>query len=310
LSDYPENEFDLPKQLTLNDRLSRYSELKTKQLQIVDEIGNLGLKESADLAMKMATCGNWLTFRDYYTVGEVRLTGACFCKKHLTCQLCAVRRSAKLLQSTLPKFEHLLDSDTKLYPHLIVFTIKSGHDLAERLRHLESSWQKMRRRASMPDRYRNSFLRKTTGGILSIEATHNKKAGWHPHMNLLVLSPCKSFDWQAVKDEWLEITGDSKVVNFSTDAHSLTATIAETIKYVTKINDLSANRLWELQSVFKRRKTVRGFGCLHGLKMPDSLTDDVLADDLPYIEYVCRHLGADGYTIYSALESAASASAA
>ena len=306
--DPPDFRDEIRPEFSLKDRLDRYSDLKRKQLQVVAGLAELGIYQAGKLAVKMQDCGNWLTFRDYYTIGETRLIRACFCKKHLTCQLCAVRRAARFLQNTLPKFEFLIESES-LKPHLIVFTVKSGHDLKERLRHLESCWQKLRRRVSLQSQYPNTFLRAVRGGIKSVEVTWHAELGWHPHFNLLALSHNSSFDWAAVKAEWLEITGDSHVVNFSTDHYALTATMAETIKYVTKINDLSPEALWTLHEAFRGRRTIQGFGCLWGLSVPEKLTDDVLEGDLPYIDYICRHLGRDGYTIYKALESAVGAGA-
>lgn len=303
-----QNPPDDPERVTLQDRILRYSDLKRKQTETAAQLGQLGPKEAAALAARLAVCGTHLTFRDYYTVGQVKLTRACFCKKHTVCQLCAVRRSARFIEKTLPKLEHLIaDSPVPLYPHLIVFTVKNGPDLAERVRHLESAWQTLRARNKNRRDYPDTTLRGVVGGILSMEVT-NTGNGWHPHLNVLLLSCRASFDWATVKAEWESITGDSKVVNFSEDAYELAATLAETVKYITKFGDLSPEQLWEVHRVFAGRKTIRGFGKLHGLRVPDKLTDDVLAADLPYIEYVCRYLGRDGYTILSALRSAAGAS--
>lgn len=119
-----------------------------------------------------------------------------------------------------------------------------------------------------------------------------------------------SFDWAAVKDEWFEITGDSLVVHFSQDCQNLRSTLAETVKYVTKFSDLAPADLWTLHKALQRRRTLRGFGCLHNLHIPEKLTDAPLEADLPYIEYVCGYMGRDGYTILRALRSAAGASAA
>jgi hypothetical protein len=240
----------------------------------------------------------------------VKLTRACFCKKHTLCQLCAVRRSAKFLEQTLPKFETLIaDSDAPLFAHLIVLTIKNGDDLDERLRHLESSWQKLLRRKSKPSRYPRTLFRDVMGGIMSIEVT-NIGNGWHPHANVMLLSTQKSFDWSAAKAEWFSITGDSSVVNFSTDTGNLKATLAETIKYVTKFADLTPADLWILHRACLGKRLIRGFGKLWGLREPEKLTDELLDADLPFIEYVCRYLGTAGYGILSALQCAAGARAA
>jgi len=156
----------------------------------------------------------------------------------------------------------------------------------------------------MPSKYPHTFLRHVVGGIASTEITHTEE-GWHPHLNLLILTPQKSFTWAAVKQEWFDITGDSHVVNFSDDVYRLEATIAETVKYVTKFSDLTPEQLMTVYRALEGRRTIRGFGKLHALKVPSKLTDDVLSADLPYIEYICRYLGEAGYTIHQALRRAA-----
>jgi hypothetical protein len=57
----------------------------------------------AKMSVKLRTCGNYLLFRDYYTVGKVRLHAASFCKKHLLCPLCAIRRGAKMVKAYMDR---------------------------------------------------------------------------------------------------------------------------------------------------------------------------------------------------------------
>lgn len=302
--------YDDPPTQTVGDKILRYSQLKNAQAKLTDFLLAQHCEFATLAGTRLRDCGTWLTFRDYYTVQSVKLVGACFCKRHTLCQLCAVRRSAKFLQQTLPKFESLIaDSSVPLVPHLIVLTIKNGENLGERIRHLESSWQKLLRRKSKLSKYPKTLFRDVVGGIMSIEVT-NIGNGWHPHANVMCLSTEPSFDWAAAKAEWLEITGDSKVVNFSTDASNLQATLAETIKYVTKFADLTPRQTWDLHRTLRSKRTVRGFGKLWGLRPPLELTDAPLADELPFIDYLCRWLGADGYTILRALRCAAGASEA
>jgi hypothetical protein len=303
----PDPRDELPSRRTLGDRIVRYSTLKAAQRRFTEFLANEGSKEAAAAAVKLAECGTLLTFRDYFTIEQVKLTRASFCKKHTLCQLCAVRRSAKFLEQTLPKLELIRrESSEPLYAHFIVLTVKNGPDLSERLRHLEAAWQRLNGRKRNRRDYPDTLLRHVVAGLTALEVT-NKGNGWHPHLNVLVLSTRKSFDWQACKDEWREVTGDSHVVHFSQDCANLEATLAETIKYVTKFSDLEPAQLWELHRALQGRRTVRGFGKLWGLKAPQKLTDDVLSADLPYIEYVCRYLGPAGYTILSALSCAAGA---
>ena len=88
------------------------------------------------LAARLDDCGNYATFRDYYTVGQVRLSQFCTCKKHLICPLCAIRRGAKALRVYLARVEALMASDALLRPFLVTLTVKNGEDLEERFKHL------------------------------------------------------------------------------------------------------------------------------------------------------------------------------
>lgn len=295
--------------MTVNDRLTRYGHIKGKQAEFIRFLRQECTSPFAPaLAVKLRDCAQFLTLRDYYTKHEVRLVNACFCKKHTVCQMCAVRRSAKFLEQSIPKFELLQKQYPDAHLHFNVLTVKNGVDGSERLQHLLSGWQTLMQRKRNKKDYPDTFLSTSIGGLMSVEVT-NIGNEWHPHINLLVLDLKKSFDWQQVKDEWLAITGDSHVVHFSTDTENLQATLAETVKYITKFSDLSPSQLFELHCFTRGKRLVRGFGALWGLQMPQNLLDDVLEADLPYIEYVCMYLGKSGYTILRALQSAARASA-
>jgi len=93
-------------------RVQRYSEAKTRQLQILNHVRGLSQGEKANfqlhsllnfekLQSQLCSCGNYLVFHQYHTVGQVRLAKASFCKNHLMCQLCAIRRGAKQVQGYL-----------------------------------------------------------------------------------------------------------------------------------------------------------------------------------------------------------------
>ena len=47
------------------------------------------------------SCGDYLLFRHFFTVDKVKLHAAQFCKAHLLCPLCAIRRGAKALAAYL-----------------------------------------------------------------------------------------------------------------------------------------------------------------------------------------------------------------
>ena len=89
-------------------------------------------------AAGLASCGNYLHFREYFTVGKVRLHSATFCKQHLVCPLCAIRRGAKALGAYLTRWQVIQEERQDLRPYLLTLTVKNGDDLEERQNHLRS----------------------------------------------------------------------------------------------------------------------------------------------------------------------------
>ena len=73
-------------------RLQRYGSAKENSFQYVPYLRSVGEEGLAD---DLANCANYATFRDYFTIGQTRLSRICTCKKHLLCPLCAIRRGAK-----------------------------------------------------------------------------------------------------------------------------------------------------------------------------------------------------------------------
>ncbi|MFG4936873.1 hypothetical protein ACF0DY_32410, partial [Pseudomonas aeruginosa] len=70
---------------------------------------------------------------------KIRLHAASFCKQHLICPLCAIRRGAKSLAAYLARYEVIRAQHPHLSPYLVTFTVKNGPDLAERFEHLHKS---------------------------------------------------------------------------------------------------------------------------------------------------------------------------
>ena len=56
-------------------------------------------------ARRIRHCGEWLRFRDYYTISQHKLTAGNFCDKPLICGLCAILRGSRLLASYLARFQ-------------------------------------------------------------------------------------------------------------------------------------------------------------------------------------------------------------
>ena len=135
-------------------------------------------------AASLASCGNYLHFREYFTVGKVRLHNATFCKQHLICPLCAIRRGAKSLGAYLARWEVIRAErpDLEALPAHAHGEERRRPGRAPQAPHqvppqaLGSSPQLQRRRPGSPW----TELCKAEGGVYTHEQT-NKGKGWHPH---------------------------------------------------------------------------------------------------------------------------------
>ena len=267
------------------------------------------LKRAAE---KLRGCGQHLEFHHYYTVGKLRLAHAYFCKQHLICPACAVRRGSKLMARYIQKIEAVRGA-TKLA--LLTYTVKNGHDLAERLDHLSRGLAVLKQRrvnARRPTRTGKRRKRPTewgaiAGAVGSIEVTWDTKngTGWHPHCHMLVLLD-RYIDRDALCAEWQAITGDSFMVDIreldsskSGDADELVGELAEVFKYAVKFSSLDPAQLWHCRSIISGgTRLLFNLGSLFGVPEPDELTDDSL-EGLPYIEHLLRYTRGLGYA-YSA----------
>ena len=280
-------------------RISRYSKARRKALRMQAYLEASGhVKEARELR----DCANYLLFRHYYTVDVVRLRAASFCKRHLLCPLCAIRRGARMLAAYLARFEAVRLEHLELRPYLVTLTVRNGADLGERLQHLRAGLRRMfaARRAHLARPGRNSVVEfsRSAGGFHSIEVT-NRGQGWHPHVHMVWL--CRSEPQQeALSREWLAWTGDSFVV----DVRPLRDPVAgflEVCKYAVKFADLSLPDNWEAYQVMRGQRLIDSHGLMRGVQVPESLLDDPLGDDLPFVDLLYRYL-AGGYSFVSTRE--------
>lgn len=289
----------------LNARLDRYSTAKKRALVNLKELTNLRplddlLKERYRVAAaKLESCGNYLEFRNYYTVGKTRLTKASFCKQHLLCPLCAIRRGAKTLEAYLARYRVVKDENPSWRLSMLTLTVANGEDLAERFQHLHNSIKRVfKRRRDYLDKQRGlTEWRKVYGWVGTYEVT-NKGNGWHPHAHIMCLHS-SSFDYKALQAEWKEITGDSHVLNVSAAKHpnEPERDFLEVFKYAVKFSDMTAEQNIHAWNVLRARRLLFSGGALWGVDVPESL-EDVALDDLPYIELLYSYM-LDGYKLKS-----------
>jgi hypothetical protein len=280
-------------------RVERYGVAKKRSLDQAEYIG--GLDSQGALSRLVGTCGEYLLFRHYPTVDEVRLHAAWFCRKHLLCQLCALRRGAKSLGAYLPRFAEVVASEPRLRAFLVTLTVKNGPDLAERFKHLHGCvrvlWKRRHRCRT------GSVMQAVAGGVWSFEVKRGENSGeWHPHVHMIVMAEAMP-DQAELRREWHDITGDSFIVDVrSVDQADPASGFAEVFKYALKFADMTPADTYAAHTVLQGRRLVASAGCFRGVDVPEDLLD-VPLDDLPFVELLYRYMGV-GYGLSPLLHRA------
>ena len=281
----------------LPKRVDRYSKAKTRTRQM--QVFLKGQDLYKDEYLKLKGCGNFLLFHHYYTVGKVRLHQACFCKKHLLCPLCAIRRSAKFIGRYADKTSFVMAENPALRASLITLTVKNGKRLGERYNHLLSCYRSLEKsRRNAKARGHNSEWGKVKGLVGVVEFT-NKGNGWHPHLHIFALHEETIFKGSLVK-QWKKITGDSMILDITPIAHpdEPERDLVEIFKYSLKFSDLSLEDNLKAYDVLSGKRLIFSSGILRGVKVPESLIDEPLSPaDLPYIEMLYRFYESKGYQL-------------
>jgi len=240
-------------------------------------------------------CGSYLAFKEYYTVGEIRLTGASFCRRHLLCPFCAIRRGSKLIKSYDQKYQQLIESQTNPRLQLVTLTVKNGDQLAERFNHLVQNYRKLiarRKKGNQRGKGGGEFV-KIAGGVYSIEFT-NRGNGWHPHIHILsLMNGENSIDQEALSFEWSEITEDSYIVDVR-DVDDPINGFMEVFKYAVKFSDLTLGQNWEAFDTLFGRRLTGAFGDFYGVKLDENYLDDQL-EDLPFNKLFLNYIGDGKY---------------
>jgi plasmid rolling circle replication initiator protein Rep len=291
------------------ERIAKYSKLKQRSremgLFVKDLVKEFPHREDyRKLEGNVLTCANYLVLNNYYTIEEVKLAKFFSCKKHMLCPFCAARRALKLGTANTEKFTQVVEESPKLIPAMLTITIQNGEDLEERFRHLKTSFRKLqdrRRDYLKKGRGFNEFC-KIEGAAFSYEIAHSNEKAWHPHIHMVVLLN-DYIDIRKFSEEWKEITGDSFIVDIrklkkNTNKNTNNAIVdamQEVFKYAVKFSDLTLERQFEAYETLKGQRLIGSFGNLHGVKVPDTLTDDLeIYEELPYIEMYYSFIPAKG----------------
>jgi len=290
-------------------RLERYSNAKERALinltQVQKKINSFSdsddiayVRHLNVLAPKIAQCGDYLRFREYYTINKIRLAGAYFCKAHLLCPFCAIRRGSKLVEEYAKKHAEITAAHAGIKTSMLTITIKNGLDLAERQEHLTKSLQRLfkHRRVSKTGKS-TTQMGKVIAAVGTYEVT-NKGNGWHPHAHIMIMFYGR-LDAQKLKDEWKAITKDSDVLRIDPARHpnDPAQDFLEVFKYAVKFGDLSPELNLEAYEVLRGKRLVSSWGEFRTVKINEDDLLDTPLEELPFYERLYKFVTGQGYTL-------------
>ena len=280
----------------LPKRVERYGKAKNKALDVAKYMRDMpGAQLLAKTTNRLEGCGNYLVFRHYYTVDQVKLHGARLCMQHLLCPLCAIRRGAKHLKSYLDRFDNIRLDRPELKAYLVTLTVKDGPDLLERFMHLHKSQRELWKRKQ---RGRGSWLDQVAGAVWSYEVKRGSGSGmWHPHLHMVALAESMP-DQRALSAEWNDITGDSFIVDVRPiDPLEPASGFVEVFKYAVKFSDQPEADTVHAYLTLKGKRLLASSGCFRGVPEPEGLLDDHEAlEGLPFVTLFYRYLRG-GYSL-------------
>ena len=278
---------------TLPARVNRDGLANTRALDVAQYIGEHSREQK--LARRVEVCGDYLLFRHYPTVDQVRLHAAQLCCKHLLCPLCAIRRGSKALQAYLPRYDALVAENGRLRPFLVTLTVKDGPDLWERFRHLQVAQRELWMRTHR-GRGRTA-LDGVHAAVWSYEVKRGAGSGlWHPHLHMIAMAEVAPSQ-QGLRDEWEAITGDSWSCDVrEVDPVDPVSGFLEVFKYALKFSDMTPADTFHAFQQLRGKRLVGSAGAWRGVELPDKLTDTPL-DDLPYVDLFFRYIPGGGYSL-------------
>jgi len=273
----------------LPKRIDRYGKAKKGALDVADYMATIPKHQA--MAAKVQGCGDYLIFRHYFTLDLVKLHGASLCKKHLLCPLCAIRRGSKALAAYLQRWEVIHAENPALKPYLVTLTVKDGDDLKERFNHLQKAQKELWKRKS---RIYETALDGVAGAVWSYEIKRGKNSGsWHPHLHMIALAENMP-DQAALSAEWLNITGDSFIVDVRPISQEEPASgFIEVFKYAVKFSDQAPQDTVHAWVTLAGKRLLQPSGCFVGVEVPENLLDDSEGlEGLPYVALFYRYMPA------------------
>ena len=212
-----------------NDRITRFATLKHRAknqenylfslAQFKDnyekDVKNEESIKALKSAQKLNECGNYLLFKNFYTIGEVKLSKLRTCGQHLLCPFCAAIRASRAIQKYVERINQVLQEKSQAQACFNHAYRQKWFRPCRRSEHLMKSFRTLleRRRDYLKKGWGYSEFCKVQGAMYSYENTYNEKTGeWHPHIHMFALVD-QWIDQQEFSEYWHSLTGDSMVVD-------------------------------------------------------------------------------------------------
>jgi hypothetical protein len=277
--------------LNTTELIKDLAKVKRKQAPLWEHLGHI----DHPAFFKIRACGSYLELREWLDHdGKCTVQTANFCKNHVMCNMCAIRRSARLCQAYEAKVLQVLsDPETAhLKPVMITITIKNREDINDAFNHLKHSFTRLQKRAieqkhrKKPPAVMDEFT-KIKGGVYAFEIKKGKGGLWHPHIHFFALIE-EYIDQEKLSNEWFDITGDSFVVGVTACKNGVLKGLIEVLKYTTKFSEMKPSDIVEIADMARNRTLCSPVGILRGVKVQPIDEDDQLDGD--YIDYIAHFL--------------------
>ena len=226
---------------------------------------------------RLHACHTQLRFLYEPEEQHLRLHHTLSCHLPLLCPCCAMTRAAHACDAYQTRVQQLCAAQPGLILSYAVLTIQNQADLQERFEHLQHHARLLiaRRHAAASSRRghrqfqyaQRSCFASVVAGAYSFEVKRGANSGlWHPHLNLLLLSP-QPIPPAHLTAEWHTLTQDSSVT-YCQPRPSDPGTFVEIFKYALKFSDLSYADTWHVYQTLAGRKLLGSFGAFRGLPRP------------------------------------------
>ncbi|MBA7665312.1 hypothetical protein ES703_73382 [subsurface metagenome] len=164
------------------------------------------------------------------------------------CPLCAQAKANYIRRSVsdwLPRADH---------PKFLTMTLKHSKDpLSDQVTKLYESFQRLRDR--------KEFGELVTGGVWFFQLCRNTQRGeWHPHLHCIITG--QYIPYQLLRKMWLEITGDSDVVDVRAvrDLEYVASEVARYASRPAKLSDFGMKHQLELYEAMHGKRLCGKWG--------------------------------------------------